>query len=1810
MKTKNRKTFGLILSILFVINFLSVFQLKAQPLVFDSVSISHNICFGTCNGSIDLEIDSGVPPYYYFWSNGEATQDIDSLCSGIYTVTVYDSTSFLSPVLPWSVLTTAANHTILLKPSLMQINSGLLQNGDYIGVFYDSLGSFACGGYTEWTGNTTYVTAWGADVGNDGFAIGESFNWKLWKAFDGQVTNLSVTYHTSNFPNQGSYATNGMSAIAQLSGNYTPNPNFNYLLLDFEVTSPPQISIVSSLSNYAGFNTSAIGASDGFIDITAYWGNTPYTFLWSNGETSEDISGLLSGPYSVIVLDADSCSQSESFFLNQPIVVASVIEHTNCGNSCEGAIAVSVMGGATPYSYAWSNSASVDSITDLCQGNYELTISDNSIPPIDTVFQFTMAGPPPLVLTALLSDYNGHGVSALGASDGFIDITVSGGNSPYIFQWSGGETTEDLMNIPAGNYTVTVLDDDSCSISESFFLIEPMVATSTIYDTNCGNSCNGAISVSVMGGLSPYLFLWGNAASSDSIGSLCQGNYGLILMNNSTPPLVTVFLFTVSGPPVLVLTAQQSDYGGSGVSTMGASDGWIDISITGGTPPYIFHWSGGETAEDLMNIPAGNYAVTVLDADSCSITESFLVNEMMGFSGTVINATCFGTCDGEIALSIYGGIPPFTFYWSNGETSQNLSNLCAGTYYVTVIDSIWGNSSDTFVVSGPDQILVTSQVSDYSGYGVSSSGASDGWIDITVSGGSPPYQFSWSTGNSTEDISNIPAGNYLLTVTDSTSCQQSFSFNLIPAPYNPALITSGTSTNIDCFGSCSGSIDLLISGGNPWYTFLWNDGASIQNRTNLCAGNYSVVIYDSPPNATGQAFNWSYNISWSNHTIAIPFGTVLVNGAAPDIGDVIGVFYDDNGVLECGGYFPYNGGTIIITSWVHDTGLGGGQNGFETGDDFHWKLWRSADSIEVNMLATYSTSQINQGTFQHNGLSAINSLNGYYNLQGNQQTQLLNFTIDQPDSIALNAVVVNVDTITNQSGTIDINPGGGISPYSFIWSTGDTIEDISLLDTGWYTLTLTDANLCEAVEEFYVGIEIYLPLLITDTLNHVSCYGDNDGSINVSISGGISPYSFEWSNGETNQNLENLYVGTYVLTVTDSLNSSIIDTFEIMSPAEIIISSIISNYNGYGVSAWGASDGFIDITVSGGTSPYTYLWSGGITTEDLTNIPAGQYELLVSDSNYCDALEIFELINPPPDPILATGAVENVSCWGVCDGTIEITASGGILPLNFSWSNGETTQVADNLCAGMYSLTVSDIDSSLVMSFEITQPDTISAEFVISMVDPVTGTGGSIDATISGGTSPYSYQWSNGDTVEDLLQADYGNYQLSVTDSSLCQNNFEVFVDFSILPGWDIFPNQNQHTIEIPLNANLLLNGQNLDNNDFIGVFYDSSGSVRCGGYTVWQNQAVNLTAYGDQIGTTNQEGFSTGEEFAWKIWDASENTVHDAVAVYLPGYANQQYFALSGSSGIDSLYTNSISGTVSTTTKSNLDLGMVVVFEATPLGYYAVGKGLVQNGSYHVTGLKKGDYICYAIPQPGNDWGIPGYYTTRDNWQGASWVHAHANTTGIDIVLDPVLPYATGAASISGSIMVGDDASYNPDIFDNEWFPPSTKNDDVPARNIPILLYDSLQNAIDFRLTNVQGFFAYENLEYGTYFVKVEKAGLQAEHVEVVLDAGNPVSGDINFQLNSGQVISIQSVSQINRIFIYPNPARDKLNVVLPSDFRRINSLEIFSQLGTIQGGRFSSEKTRQNCLQVDLSGLVTGIYLLKLSSDKNVVVAKFIKQ
>ncbi len=610
--------------------------------------------------------------------------------------------------------------------------------------------------------------------------------------------------------------------------------------------SPSQHCLVSSgvaATYVCGTNVSCNGANDGSINLTVTGGADcalAYTFNWSNGATTEDVSNLTAGNYSVTITDANGCSTSSSFTLTEPAllvssgVAATYVCGTNvsCNGANDGSINLTVTGGAdcVAYTFNWSNGATTEDVSNLTAGNYSVTITDAN--GCSTSSSFTLTEPALLVSSGVAATYVcGTNVSCNGANDGSINLTVTGGADcvAYTFNWSNGATTEDVSNLTAGNYSVTITDANGCSTSSSFTLTEPalLVSSGVAATYVCGTnvSCNGAndgsINLTVAGGADcvAYTFNWSNGATTEDVSNLTAGNYSVTITDANG--CSTSSSFTLTEPALLVSSGVAATYVcGTNVSCNGANDGSINLTVTGGADcvAYTFNWSNGATTEDVSNLRAGTYSVTVTDANGCSTSSSFTLTEpaqllSSGVAATYVcgtNVSCAGSNDGSINLTVTGGASctAYTYLWSNGATTEDVSNLTAGNYSVTITDANGCSTTSNFTLTEPDELRVRSITSATfeCGYNISCNGASDGSIDLTPEGGATcvAYTYNWSNGATTEDLSGLTAGTYSVTITDANGCSTTASITLT----EPALLQSSgiaatyaCGTNVSCNGA-------------------------------------------------------------------------------------------------------------------------------------------------------------------------------------------------------------------------------------------------------------------------------------------------------------------------------------------------------------------------------------------------------------------------------------------------------------------------------------------------------------------------------------------------------------------------------------------------------------------------------------------------------------------------------------------------------------------------------------------------------------------------------------------------------------------------------------------------------------------------------------------------------------------------------------------------------------------------------------------------------------------------------------------------
>ncbi len=392
----------------------------------------------------------------------------------------------------------------------------------------------------------------------------------------------------------------------------------------------------------------------------------------------------------------------------------------------------------------------------------------------------------------------------------------------------------------------------------------------------------------------------------------------------------------------------------------------------------------------------------------------------------------------------------------------------------------------------------------------------------------------------------------------------------------------------------------------------------------------------------------------------------------------------------------------------------------------------------------------------------------------------INVTISTPINITS---VVDTPTCTT-NGTIDLTVNGGIAPYTYNWNTGDTQEDLSDVIPGTYFVTVTDSVGCSATDTIEVpNVTPNIEITIT-TQNNVSCNGASDGSIEVSANGGQEPYSYQWNTGDTTNAISGLTAGTYSATVTDANGCTASATIEITQPDAIEITFTTTD-----VTCYGAGNGEVTANVTGGTAPYAYAWNTGSTSNTITNLGPGQYEVTITDNNGCTATAT--AIVSEPTPIRIEQSMTDPVCYG--DGaTITISTTGGMPPYTYSWSNGaidSTIQVTE----GTYSVTVTDnngCDTTLTVSVDYNGLEPL---IVSDTVISPNGYEFVIDLTVTGGTSPYSYLWNTGETVEDITASMSNEYTVTVTDLNGCTAYDTIVIDIPLKIPTVFTPNGDGH---------------------------------------------------------------------------------------------------------------------------------------------------------------------------------------------------------------------------------------------------------------------------------------------------------------------------------------------------------------------------------------------------------------------------------
>ncbi|TXF88612.1 T9SS type A sorting domain-containing protein [Neolewinella aurantiaca] len=823
----------------------------------------------------------------------------------------------------------------------------------------------------------------------------------------------------------------------------------------------------------------------------------------------------------------------------------------------------------------------------------------------------------------------------------------------------------------------------------------------------------------------------------------------------------------------------------------GFDNGILQVAAVGGNPPYTYDWSHDAdlTINDARNLPAGDYSVTITDANGCSISGMYNIGESEIPTADIVeqgDAGC-GQANGFIRVETANLTAPYTYEWDHDDdlNAPLAENLTSGDYSVTITGDLGCSVEIQTSVSNPDGPSI-SEISVEN----SSCSATDGTASVTISGGTSPYSYEWSHDvNLTESTAtNLPPGEYSLTITDANGCFDTETFN-IQSSEGPGEITIVQQTGTFC-GLNNGALLVTPVGGTAPYTYVWSHDPSLvtNEALDLLMGDYSVTITD----VNGCAVSGTYSIagsetptimesSQSNSSCGQNDGsaTVVTTGLTDPLSYTWSHDPELNAAtandLAAGNYTVTatgaNGCTATLSLTIENSG--GPQISLTSAINSSCGMENGAINVAYQSGGTppfnYSwshDSDLNEDAAE--GLSAgnygvtITDVNGCSNALNVELIEVAG-----PGSLTI--VSMTPTSCGESNGALTIVPTGGTPPFTYEWSHDATItgDNATELDSGVYQIVATDANGCSISNTFSIPTSMGLTV-VQDEVIGANCNLE-DGSILISVPNASGEVTYNWSHapGQNSPALTGLTAGNYMVTVTDEAGCSseaMIIVNSLDNPASFTITPTPTNCED--------GQGSITVTITEGRPPYTYVWSHDalLDASTATGLIAGDYNVEVTDALGCKVmLEATVIYSDGPEVTIDAAAP---TCAGASDGSLIARPTGGAEPFSYLWSTNAVSQSVSNLVAGDYSVTVTDANGC-TETVETTLTD--GPVLIISLLDSVPPTcaeslDGRLEVEVSGGSAPYVFIWSNGTNGPLTDELNGGTtYTVTVTSSEGCQ---------------------------------------------------------------------------------------------------------------------------------------------------------------------------------------------------------------------------------------------------------------------------------------------------------------------------------------------------------------------------------------------------------------------------------------------------------
>ena len=1440
---------------------------SGSPMI-DNISIVSEPTCEQANGSATVTASGGTPPYNYEWSDANGQNvGIDAtatnLGEGTYSVNVIDANNCV----------VSESITLTNQPSLTVTATATLSScGTPDGVAT----AVAQGGLPP------YSYQWN-DAGTQSTDI---------------ATNLPAGDYTVIVTDA-----NGCTASATAT---------------VDVPAPPVLDI-SSTDDFCLENV-------GTATVTVTGGSTPYNYIWNDENnqqtaTATNLAGDTTGntSYEVTVTDAAGCTASTSVIVNAtaPPTLAFNIIDENCGQA-NGEITITPSG-VGGYTYQWSIPviSTTATASGLIAGDYTVTVTDaNACETIETVTVLDEGAPTISIVDAVNP--------ACGVENGEANVNVNGGTPPFNYLWTGpngfNETEPFIEDLTAGTYTIVVTDQIGCTASADTTLVSPSAPTVqvSVNQTICGGD-NGIATAIVTGGTPPYLYFWSVGGIADDVTvveNIAPGAYNLNVVDGSGCNIQESFLIETSEAPTITLSAETT--------ICGQPNGSASVVAQGGNPPYNYVWDTTPTqfTTDITDLAAGTYCTTITDASGCTISDCIIVEESAGPSIveiTTVESNC-NQADGSASVVVSGGTGIITYTWDDPtQTTADITGLLAGSYNVTVADELGCFVVGTAIISDAG-----APIAEISGVNATC-GDANGSASVVVSGGSGTYTYEWDNDPAlnTADINNVSSGLHSVIVTDVNGCIVTASIELLDTGVPVAVIQPEPTT---C-GQNNGSATVIpdTDFGTPPYIYEWSEnGQTSEIISDLAAGDYFVTVTDQIGCTTTAST------------------TVLPSEELQVVGDQITATCDlPNGEAAA---VPLNGQSPYTYNWSDTPQNNSIATGLFAGD--YTAIVTDAIGCTASVMVTVqeilppilSTTKTDVTCNADNGSISVSVNNGTapftYQWSPNangQETATINnlaagnysvtVTDDNDCEVIISETILNIEVPTatltfteatcgQSNATVTCTTNSGIEPFTYQWSTGiQTTPTITGVPASSVSVTVTDANNCTVVEQINVTSSDSPTASISNTIEP-TC-GNANGSATVTATDGIPPYSYNWNTTppQSGATANNLVAGNYIVTVSDG--NGCVATANV-TLTDIAGPTISVSEND---ATCGNANGDATVTVNGGTAGFSYVWTNATgqnvgTDITATNLAAGNYTIIVTDANDCEATENITIGDSAIPTVTTT--TTNASC-GQADGTATAIGNGGAGSYTYQWdtnANNQTTATATGLVAGSYTVTITDANGCENTEIANVIDDNAPSASVTTTNEICGQQNGTATVTVTGGLAPYTYAWedengANVGSTDVATNLTAGNYNIAVTDANGCVATATATVEETAGPTLTISNTtatcgDDNGTATVVANGGLAPytyawedanvgtteNANNLFSGDYTVTVTDANGCTATISTTIDDTELpqVNVTATnstcGESIGTVTANVSNGTAPYFYEWNDASSQTTQTATAL------------------------------------------------------------------------------------------------------------------------------------------------------------------------------------------------------------------------------------------------------------------------------------------------------------------------------------------